>query len=166
MLVVHVRVRLAPRLLELVLRYLLVEHLLEELRQVLLSQLVVQLAPVRLDDVAAAGGRAVGECVVLRELDGVLEDLFVFGGRIFHTNKSLGGRGVSLIPGPLPVVLLHDLVEVASAVLLPLRHHLLQELSKLLLNLSCFGLELLAALVQTLSQRATLIKIKSLSLNF
>ena len=73
---------------------------------------------------------------------------------------------MSLIPGPLPVVLLHDLVEVASAVLLPLRHHLLQELSKLLLNLSCFGLELLAALVQTLSQRATLIKIKSLSLNF
>ena len=65
MLVVHVRVRLAPRLLELVLRYLLVEHLLEELRQVLLSQLVVQLAPVRLDDVAAAGGRAVGERVVL-----------------------------------------------------------------------------------------------------
>ena len=59
-LVIYIGIGLPALLLQLVLSDLLIEDVVEELVQVLLRELVVQLAPVGLDDIGTPGGGAVG----------------------------------------------------------------------------------------------------------
>lgn len=69
-------------LLCLMLGDLLVEHMIVELLKVLLCKLVVQLATMWLDDVAAAGRRTICQGVLLFECYFVLEDLLVLRRRV------------------------------------------------------------------------------------
>ena len=59
LLVVEVRVRSAAGLLEFVLGNLLVEHVIKEFRQVLVSEVVVEFTSEGLDDITATRGRAI-----------------------------------------------------------------------------------------------------------
>ena len=72
-LVVEVRLRLATLLFQLVLGNFLVEDMVEELVKVLLSQLIVQLSTMGLNDIASPGRRAIGQGIVLRQMDRVLQ---------------------------------------------------------------------------------------------
>lgn len=88
--VVYVGGRLAPLLLELVLSDLLVEDVLEELVQVPLRQLVVQLSPVRFNDVTPTRRRTVGQRVrVRRKMDCVLQQLLVLHCRVLQRYQTL-----------------------------------------------------------------------------
>ncbi len=49
----------------------------------------------------------------------------MLGRRILQTNESFGGGGMSLVAWALPVILLHDFIEVASGVLVSLGNDLL-----------------------------------------
>lgn len=96
---------------------LLIEDVLKEFVKVPLRKLVVELSSMRLNDVASTWGRTVSQSIVLGELDCVLKEFLVFNGRVFQRNQTLGGRGMSFVIRALPVVLLHDLIEVACSVL-------------------------------------------------
>jgi hypothetical protein len=72
-LVVEVRLRLAALLFQLVLGDLLVEDMVKDLVKVLLSEIIVQLFTMGLYDIASPGRRAIGQGIVLREIDRVLQ---------------------------------------------------------------------------------------------
>lgn len=69
-----------------------------------------------LDDVASAWGRTVSYGVLLRELNVVLQHLFVLNCRVLQTDQPLCGRDMTFITWTLPIVLLHDLVEVSCCI--------------------------------------------------
>jgi hypothetical protein len=70
---VEVGLRLAALLFKLVLGDFLVEDMVEELVKVLLSELIVKLSAMGLYDIASPGRRAIGQGIVLRQMDSVLQ---------------------------------------------------------------------------------------------
>ena len=76
-LVVEVGLRLAALLFKLVLGDFLVEDMVEELVKVLLSELIVKLSAMGLYDIASPWRRAIGQGIVLRQMDSVLQKFLV-----------------------------------------------------------------------------------------
>lgn len=79
-LVVDVRIRLATLLFQLVLGDFFVEDMIKELVKVLISELIVQLSTMGLNDIASPGRRAIGQGIVLRQMDRVLQKFLMLKG--------------------------------------------------------------------------------------
>jgi hypothetical protein len=111
----------------------LVEHLVVELPGVALSQLVVYLATVGLNDVALAWRGTVSQRVVA-SLDVVLHHLLVLEGGVLLLDQSLGGGLVLLIVrASLQGVVLRDENDALVLPHLSVVHHLLEQCVELIL---------------------------------
>lgn len=144
-LVVKIRLRLATLLFQLMLGDFLVEDMVEELVKVLLSELIVQLSTMGLNDIASPRRWAICQSIVLRQMDRILQKFLVLNSWVLQGNQTLGRGGVSLVVGTLPIILLHDLIEVSSCIFSALILQFLQERGKLLLDFSSLLFKLLWA---------------------
>ena len=115
----------------------LIEYLVIEFKGILLSQLIIELPTMRLDNVTLSRGRAIGKRVV-SSLDIACHYFFVVRSAIFQRDQSLGRRRMFLITWAFSIKLSHNLIESISVSVLPIVEHLREKLIELRLDIISF----------------------------
>lgn len=146
---VNVAFRGASIFFELVLSDLLVEHMIKELRQILLCKIVVKFSSMGLNDVASSRWGAVGYIVFLWQLNVLGKHFTMFYGRVLKTYESLSGRGVSLITWSFPIVFFHYFIKVSSCIFVSFTLNFIKKFLKLFLYSLSFGFKIGAPLADS-----------------